>query len=61
MTFRGETNEPFLQSVISSTCARAQAKPMAPATRRKRLERILMERFGMVYVENRILGENEQV
>lgn len=57
----GGTNEPSLQSVTSSICGRAQAKPMAPATRRKRLERILMERFDMVYVENIILRENEQV
>jgi hypothetical protein len=34
---------------------------MAPATRRIRLERILVKRFGMVYVKSMIFRENWQV
>lgn len=33
---------------------------MAAATTRKRLERILIERFGMVYVKNIVIREDEQ-
>lgn len=57
----GGTNEPSLQVVMSKSSV-AQTTPMAPATRKKRLEeRILVKRFGMGYVATIILRENEQV